>query len=167
MKKQFFEVAQRFGKSFMLPIAVLPAIGLLLGIGGAFSNPATIEAYPFLDQAWLQAIFTIMSAAGAIVFTNLPLIFAVGIAIGFARPDKGTVGPADVICDLVMNATINAMMQITGQLADDNLAEVGQGMVRGVQLLDAGVVGGFILGLLAFWRHKRYNIIDLPRFLGF
>ncbi|HLR08710.1 MAG TPA: PTS transporter subunit EIIC [Bacillota bacterium] len=167
MKKQFFEVAQRFGKSFMLPIAVLPAIGLLLGIGGAFSNPATIEAYPFLDQAWLQAIFTIMSAAGDIVFTNLPIIFAVGIAIGLARSDKGTAGLAAVIGYLVMNATINAMLQITGQLAEDNLAEVGQGMVLGVQSLETGVFGGVVLGLLTFWLHKRYNKIELPRFLGF
>ncbi len=73
MKKKnnsFFEKAQRFGKSFMLPIAVLPAAGLLLGIGGAFSNAATIEAYPFLNVGWLQAIFTIMSSAGNIVFAN-------------------------------------------------------------------------------------------------
>src|SRR5699024_5756605 len=148
MKKQFFEVAQRFGKSFMLPIAVLPAIGVLLGIGGAFSNPATVEAYPFIDHACLQAILNIISAAGAIVFTNLPIIFAVGIAIGLARSDKGTAGLAAVIGYLVMNATINAMLQITGQLAEDNLAEVGQGMVLGVQSLETGVFGGVVLGLL-------------------
>src|SRR5699024_11577986 len=97
MKSSFFERAQRFGKSFMLPIAVLPAAGLLLGIGGAFSNEATIEAYPFLDQAWLQSLFTIMSSAGDIVFANLAIIFAVGVAIGLARSDKGTAGLAAVL----------------------------------------------------------------------
>ena len=80
----WFEKAQRFGKSFMLPIAVLPAAGLLLGIGGALSNPNTLAAYPFLDVGWLQAIFTIMSSAGSIVFANLSVLFAVGVAVGSA-----------------------------------------------------------------------------------
>ncbi|MEG0749317.1 MAG: PTS transporter subunit EIIC, partial [Carnobacterium sp.] len=87
--KTFFEKAQQFGKSFMLPIAILPAAGLLLGIGGALSNPNTVSAYPVLDVSWLQAIFTVMSSAGNIVFANLPVIFAVGVAIGLARNDKG------------------------------------------------------------------------------
>lgn len=148
MKKVLFEQAQRFGKSFMLPIAVLPAAGLLLGIGGAFSNPATVEAYPFLDQTWLQAIFTIMSSAGNIVFANLAIIFAVGVAIGLARSDKGTAGLAAVLGYLVMNATINAMLIITGKLAETDLAEVGQGMILGIQSLETGVFGGVALGLL-------------------
>ncbi|UOQ83471.1 PTS transporter subunit EIIC [Gracilibacillus salinarum] len=163
----FFEKAQRFGKSFMLPIAVLPAAGLLLGIGGAFSNAATIEAYPFLDVAFLQAIFTIMSTAGNIIFANLPVIFAVGIAIGLARSDKGTAGLAAMLGFLVMHATINAMLVITGKLANENIAEVGQGMVLGIQSLETGVFGGVVLGLLAYYLHNRYNKIELPRFLGF
>ncbi|GAB2556138.1 PTS transporter subunit EIIC [Gracilibacillus alcaliphilus] len=163
----FFEQAQRFGKSFMLPIAVLPAAGLLLGIGSAFSNEATIEAYPFLDIAFLQAIFTIMSSAGNIVFANLPVIFAVGIAIGLARSDKGTAGLAALLGFLVMHATINAMLIITGQLAADNMADVGQGMVLGIQSLETGVFGGVVLGLLAYFLHNRYNKIELPKFLGF
>jgi PTS system maltose and glucose-specific IIC component len=78
----------------MLPIAVLPAAGLLLGIGGALSNPNTLAAYPFLDVGWLQAIFTIMSSAGSIVFANLSVLFAVGVAVGLAKSDKGTAGLA-------------------------------------------------------------------------
>ncbi|MDV2686910.1 PTS transporter subunit EIIC, partial [Alkalihalophilus lindianensis] len=93
----FFEKAQQFGKSFMLPIAVLPAAGLLLGIGGALSNPNTIKAYPFLDISWLQNIFTIMSSAGNVVFANLALLFAVGISVGLAKSDKGTAGLAGVL----------------------------------------------------------------------
>lgn len=167
MRKTLFEQAQRFGKSFMLPIAVLPAAGLLLGIGGAFSNPATISAYPFLDVTWLQAIFTIMSSAGNIVFANLAIIFAVGVAIGLARSDKGTAGLAAVLGYLVMNATINAMLKITGELAEDNLAEAGQGMLLGIQSLETGVFGGVVLGLVTYLLHNRYNKIELPRFLGF
>ncbi|GGB60775.1 PTS glucose transporter subunit IIB [Virgibacillus dakarensis] len=167
MKNAFFEKAQRFGKSFMLPIAVLPAAGLLLGIGGAFSNPATIQSYTFLDQPWLQAIFTIMSSAGNIVFANLAVIFAVGVAIGLARSDKGTAGLAAMLGYLVMNATINAMLNITGKLAEDNLAEVGQGMILGIQSLETGVFGGVILGLMTYWLHQKYNKVELPKFLGF
>ncbi|WP_067842032.1 PTS transporter subunit EIIC [Amphibacillus sediminis] len=169
MKKNnaFFEKAQRFGKSFMLPIAVLPAAGLLLGIGGAFSNSATIEAYPFLDISWLQGVFTVMSSAGNIIFSNLPVIFAIGIAIGLARSDKGTAGLAAMFGFLVMHATINAMLAITGQMAETDIAGAGQGMVLGIQSLETGVFGGILTGILTYWLHQRYNKIELPRFLGF
>ena len=83
-----------------------------------------------------------MSSAGNIVFANLALIFAVGVAIGLARNDKGTAGLAAVLGYLVMNATINAMLTITGELAESNLAEVGQGTILGIQTLETGVFGG-------------------------
>ncbi len=81
--KTFFEKAQRFGKSFMLPIAVLPAAGLLLGIGGALSNPNTVSTYPLLQIEWLQHIFKVMSSAGSIAFDNLALIFALVLRSGW------------------------------------------------------------------------------------
>ncbi|MGO2507380.1 MAG: PTS transporter subunit EIIC [Vibrio hibernica] len=163
----FFETAQRFGKSFMLPIAVLPAAGLLLGIGGALSNPNTLIAYPFLDIPFLQAILTVMTASGAIVFSNLPVLFAVGVAVGLAKGDKGTVGIAALLAYLVMNATIGAMLSIQGSLATSNLSSVGQGMLLGIQTLDTGVFGGVIVGIMANFLHGRYNKIELPKFLGF
>ncbi|MEH7179183.1 maltose/glucose-specific PTS transporter subunit IIC [Neobacillus vireti] len=165
--KKAFEKAQQFGKSFMLPIAVLPAAGLLLGIGGALSNPNTVSAYPFLDITWLQAIFTIMSAAGSIVFANLPIIFAVGVAIGLARSDKGTAGLAAMIGYFVMNSTIGALLSLTGKLAEDNLAGAGQGMSVGIQTLETGVFGGIIIGIVAAALHNKYNKIQLPQVLGF
>ena len=119
--KSLFEKAQQFGKSFMLPIAILPAAGLLLGIGGALSNPNTVKAYPILDITLLQNIFTLMSAAGSIVFQNLPVIFAIGVAIGLSRSDKGTVGLAALLGFLIMNATMNGLLTITGTLAKINL----------------------------------------------
>ena len=109
-----FAAAQRFDKSFMLPIAVLPAAGLLLGIGGALSNPNSIKAYPVLDITWWQHVFTIMAAAGNIVFANLAILFAVGIAVGLARSDKGKAGLAAVLAFLVMNSTINALLKASG-----------------------------------------------------
>lgn len=163
----FFEKAQQFGKSFMLPIAVLPAAGLLLGIGGALSNPNTVSAYPFLDIGWLQAIFTIMSSAGSIVFSNLPIIFAAGVAIGLARSDKGTAGLAAMIGYFVMNSSINALLSITGDLAENNLAGAGQGMAVGIQTLETGVFGGIVIGIVAALLHNKYNKIQLPQVLGF
>ena len=163
----FFEKAQRFGKSFMLPIAVLPAAGLLLGVGGALSNPNTLSTYPFLNVPWLQNVFTIMSSAGSIVFANLALLFAIGVAVGLARSDKGTAGLAAGLAYLVMNATVNAMLVITGNLATEDIASVGQGMILGIQTLETGVFGGVIIGLVTSIFHNRYNKIELPQFLGF
>ncbi|WP_432354224.1 glucose-specific PTS transporter subunit IIBC [Sporosarcina sp. A2] len=165
--KNFFGKAQQFGKSFMLPIAILPAAGLLLGIGGALSNPNTISSYPILDQSFLQALFTIMSSAGSIVFANLPVIFAVGIAIGLARSDKGTAALAALVGYLVMNATINAILIITDSLAVDNLSAVGQGTALGIQTLEMGVFGGIVVGIMAGMLHNRFNKIELPQYLGF
>ncbi|KAI3489676.1 hypothetical protein L1887_46731 [Cichorium endivia] len=151
----------------MLPIAVLPAAGLLLGIGGALSNPNTLAAYPFLDVGWLQAIFTIMSSAGSIVFANLSVLFAVGVAVGLAKSDKGTAGLAALLAFLVMNATINALLILTGKLAHDNPGAVGQGMTLGIQTLETGVFGGVVIGLVTCALHHRFNKIALPQFLGF
>ena len=162
-----FAKAQRFGKSFMLPIAVLPAAGILLGIGGALSNPNSVKAYPFLDIGWLQNVFTIMAAAGNVVFANLAILFAIGIAVGLARSDKGTAGLSAALALLVMNSTINAMLNITGTLAKDNLAGVGQGMALGIQTLETGVFGGVAVGIMTYLLHARFNKIELPQFLGF
>ncbi|WP_217504794.1 maltose/glucose-specific PTS transporter subunit IIC [Paenibacillus taichungensis] len=151
----------------MLPIAVLPAAGLLLGIGGALSNANTINSYPFLQITWLQQVFTVMSSAGSIVFDNLALIFAIGVAVGLARADKGTAGLAAGLAYLVMNASINAMLVNSGKLAADHLASAGQGMVLGIQTLQTGVLGGIVVGLVTAWLHNRYNKIELPQFLGF
>ncbi|MEC0184821.1 PTS transporter subunit EIIC [Paenibacillus peoriae] len=167
MFKNFFSKFQVFGKAIMLPIAVLPAAGLLLGIGGAFSNPNTINNFPFLDQAWLQAIFTIMSFAGQIIFSNLPVIFAVGIAVGLAKSDKGVAGLSALIAYLVMNASINALLIITSKLAKDNLPGAGQGMILGIQTLQTGVFGGVIVGWLTYLLHRKFGKTKLPQWLGF
>lgn len=162
-----FAELQNFGKALMLPIAILPAAGLFLGIGGALSNPNTLKAYPFLNIYWLQDIFQIMADAGNIVFANLPILFAVGLAVGLARKDKGTVGLAAVVSMLIMNATINTSLKITGKLAEDNLASAGQGMCLGIQTLETGVFGGMLVGIMTYWLHKRFYMTELPAALGF
>ncbi len=167
LKNGFFEQAQKFGKSLMLPIAVLPAAGLLLGIGGALSNPNTLQAYPFLDIWLLQCIFTLMASAGSVIFGNLPVLFAVGLAVGLARSDKGTAGLAALLGYFVMNATINALLVLNGQLLTENLGNAGQGMILGMQVLDTGVFGGVIVGLMTYSLHNRFSKIELPQILGF
>ncbi|MBL0847874.1 MULTISPECIES: glucose-specific PTS transporter subunit IIBC [Mammaliicoccus] len=165
---KIFDKAQQFGKSFMLPIAILPAAGLLLGIGGALSNPNTIKAYPILDIDFLQYIFILMSSAGNIVFANLPVLFAIGVAIGLAKSDKGTAGLAAMLGFLIMNATMNALLTITDDVAaQEELAKAGQGMVLGIQTVETGVFGGIIVGIMTAMLHNKYNKISLPPFLGF
>ena len=162
-----FAKAQGFSKSFMLPISVLPAAGILLGIGGALSNPNSVKAYPFLNIEWLQNVFTVMAAAGDVIFSNLPILFAVGVAVGLTKTDKGTAGLSAVLAFLVVNSTMNAMLKITGTLAKDNLAGVGQGMSLGIQTLETGVFGGVTVGIMTYLLHVRFNKIELPQFLGF
>src|SRR5699024_45086 len=164
---KLFERSQQFGKSFMLPIAILTAAGLLLGIGGALSNPNTIKAYPMLNIALLQNIFVLMSSAGNIVFQNLPVIFAIGVAIGLAKSDKGTAGLAAMLGFLIMNASMNGLLTITETLAKGNLAEEGQSMVLGIQTVETGVFGGIITGVMTALLHNKYHKIALPSYLGF
>lgn len=147
-----FKQLQRIGKSFMLPIAILPAAGLLLGIGGALSNPNTIAAYPFLDIAGLQAVFKVMSAAGDTVFGNLSLLLTIGLCAGLANRDKATAVLAGVVGFLIMNATIGALLGIFNP----------EGAA-----IDTGVIGGIAIGSVAVFLHNRYHNIELPQFLGF
>lgn len=148
MFKKFSQV----GRAMMLPIAILPAAGLLLGIGGALSNPSTVGAYPFLDQAWLQTILSIMSFAGNAVFANLPLIFTIGVAVGLAKGDKGTAGLAGGVAYVVFTATISGFLQLFS----------AEGAT-----IDTGVVGSIVVGSTVAFLHNRYRKIELPQFLGF
>ena len=164
---KLFAGAQNLGKSFMLPIAILPAAGLLLGFGGVFTNPVTIETYPVLDSHIVQMIFTVMKLCGSVVFDNLALLFAVGIAVGMARSDKGTAGLAAVLSFLVMNKAINALLLLSGKLASENMNAVGQTSVLGITTLQTGVMGGVMSGLLAWWVQKRFGKTELPNMLAF
>lgn len=148
-----FKQLQKLGKAFMLPIAILPAAGLLLGIGGALSNPNTLNAYPFLNINFLQGIFQIMSAAGNIIFSNIALIMCVGLTVGLSKKDKGTAGLAAIVAFLVMNASIVSMISVFKP--------------EGIESIDTGVIGSIVIGLMVVFLHNRYNNIQLPQFLGF
>lgn len=147
-----FKKFSQLGRAFMLPIAILPVAGLLLGIGGALSNASAVQAYPFLNQEWLQVILKVMSAAGNAVFANLALIFAIGVAVGLAKGDKGTAGLAGGVAYLVYTATISGLLQL--------FAKEGA-------TIDTGVVGSIVVGGMVAYLHNRYRKIELPQFLGF
>ena len=133
----------------MLPIALLPVAGLLLGIGGSFSNTTMLETYGLTrimgPGTFWNALFTVMSQAGDIVFANLPILFAMGIAIGMAKKEKEVAALAAVISFLVMHAAIGAMIAVNG--GTDALKEGAGAMVAGIQSLQMGVFGGILVGL--------------------
>ena len=147
-----FKKFSKLGQAFMLPISILPAAGLLLGIGGALSNANTISQFPALGNPVLQGIFTIMSTAGGAVFANIALIFAIGVAVGLADADKGTAGLSGGVAYMVYTATISGFLQL---FADKDAK------------IDTGVLGALVIGLVVASLHNRYRKIQLPPFLGF
>lgn len=176
MKDKIFGVLQRVGRSFMLPIAILPVAGLLLGIGSSFTNATMIETYGLQailgEGTVLHGLLTIMSKAGSVIFDNLPLIFAVGVAIGMAKKEKEVAALAAMISFFVMHVSINAMLVLRGDiLADGSIAEhVLSGTVAemcGIQTLQMGVFGGIIVGLGVAALHNRFYKIQLPNALSF
>ena len=176
MKDRIFSVLQRVGRSFMLPIAILPVAGLLLGIGSSFTNATTIETYGLTavlgEGTILHALLVIMNKVGSAVFDNLPLIFAVGVAIGMAKKEKEVSALSAVISYFVMNTAINAMLTINGQILDNGeIAEsVLEGTITsvcGIQSLQMRVFGGIIVGLGVAALHNRFYRIQLPNALSF
>lgn len=154
MSKRFSKIGQSFsqlGQAFMLPIAILPVAGLLLGLGGALTNDAAVHAYPWLNQMWLQTILKVMNFAGNAVFTNLALIFSIGLAVGLAKGDKGTAGLAGGVAYLVYTATIAGLLQIFDPKNN----------------IDTGVLGAIVIGSVVAYLHNHYRKTQLPQFLGF
>lgn len=169
MKDKIFGVLQRVGRSFMLPIAILPVAGLLLGVGGSFSNATMLETYGLLDIAGpgtvLNAIFQVMSQAGDIVFGNLPIIFAMGVAIGMAKKEKEVAALAAAIAFFIMHASIGAMITIHG--GTEGMLSGATASVCGITSLQMGVFGGIIVGLGVAALHNRFYKIQLPQVLSF
>lgn len=176
MKDKIFGVLQRVGRSFMLPIAVLPVAGLLLGLGSSFTNATTIEAYgleSILGQGTvLYALLTIMSKTGSAIFDNLPIIFAGGVALGMAKKEKEVAVLSAIIAFFVMHTAINAMLVINGAILPDGSisGDVLSGTIAsmcGINTLQMGVFGGIIVGLGVASLHNRFYKIEMPNALSF
>ena len=176
MKDEIFSVLQRVGRSFMLPVAILPIAGILLGLGASFTNPTTIETYGLgavLGAGTpLNALLSIMASVGSTIFGNLPIIFAVGVAIGMAKAEKEVAALSAMIAFFVMHTACNAMLKLGGQiLADGSIApSVLEGTIAsscGILSFQMGVFGGIIVGLGVAWLHNKYHKIVLPNALSF
>ncbi|OPA76658.1 PTS sugar transporter subunit IIA [Paenibacillus selenitireducens] len=163
MFKNIFGVLQKVGKALMLPVAILPAAGILLALGNVLHNPTLLEWIPALDNETVRGISAVMEQAGGIIFDNLSLLFAVGVAIGLAGGD-GVAGLAAIIGYLVMNVTMKLIVGITPEMVASNLSYAN---VLGISTLQTGVFGGIIVGILAAMLYKRFFTIELPSYLGF
>ncbi|MDO5590636.1 MAG: glucose PTS transporter subunit IIA [Lachnospiraceae bacterium] len=169
MKDKIFGVLQRVGRSFMLPIAILPVAGLLLGLGGSFTNETMLKTYGLMNVMGpgtvMNMILQVMSAAGNIIFTNLPVIFAMGVAIGMAKKEKEVAALASVISFFIMHASIGALITVNG--GADAMLEGAVADVCGITSLQMGVFGGIIVGLGVAALHNRFYKIELPQVLSF
>lgn len=169
MKDKIFGVLQRVGRSFMLPIAILPVAGLLLGIGGSFTNETTLKTYGLENimgsGTVFHAIFQVMNDAGNIVFANLPILFAIGVAIGMAKKEKEVAALSSVIAFFIMHASISALITING--GTEAMLQGAVADVCGITSLQMGVFGGIIVGLGTAALHNRFYKIELPQVLSF
>jgi PTS system, glucose subfamily, IIA component len=169
MKDKIFSVLQRVGRSFMLPVAVLPVAGLLLGLGSSFTNETTLATYNLLGimgpGTVIYNILTIMSQCGSVIFGNLPLIFAVGVAIGMAKKEKEVAALASAIAFLVMHSAISGMITIYG--GPEAFLSGATGSVMGMTSLQMGAFGGIIVGLGVAALHNRFYKIELPAAFAF
>lgn len=169
MKDKIFGILQRIGRSFMLPIAILPVAGLLLGVGGSLTNETMLNTYHLMGifgpGTVFYIIFTVMGEAGNVVFANLPVLFAMGVAIGMAKKEKDVAALSAVIAFFIMHASISAMITING--GADMLLSGAAASVMGITSLQMGVFGGIIVGLGVAALHNRFYKIELPQVLSF
>ena len=169
MKDKIFGVLQRVGRSFMLPIAILPVAGLLLGIGSSFTNPTTLETYHLTkiisEGGILYTILDIMSKTGSAVFDNLALLFAMGVAIGMAKKEKEVAALSGAVAYLIMNTAISALISAKGGV--EAMAANSTTSVLGITTLQMGVFGGIIVGLGVAALHNKFYKIELPQVLSF
>lgn len=169
MRDKIFGVLQRVGRSFMFSIALLPIAGLLLGIGSSFTNQTTIETYHLSSLIYeggiLYTILDIMSKAGSVVFDNLALLFAMGVAIGMAKSEKAVATLSGAVSYLIMNVTISALITANG--GEEAMAENSTASILGITTLQMGVFGGIIVGLSMAGLHNKFYKIQFPKVLSF
>ena len=167
----FFSVLQRVGRAFMLPIALLPIAGLLLGLGASFTNITTLETYKLMGfmgpGTVLYSVFSLLASVGSVIFDNLPIIFALGVALGMAEHEKATATLSAAIAFFVMHKTINTLLSISGKLEPGVMQEGTVANVVGIESLQMGVFGGIIVGLGVAWLTNRFYKIRLPNVISF
>lgn len=169
MKKHLFSLLQRIGQSFMLPIALLPIAGIFLGIGSSLTNTNMLAAYHLKGLMGPGTapyiLFSLLNSAGSIIFDNLPILFAVGVAIGMARSEKATAALSSIVAFFVMHSTIGSLITYTGR--SHSFLTGATTEIVGITSLQMGVFGGIIVGLGVAALHNRFYKIELPRVFSF
>ena len=169
MKKHLFSLLQRIGQSFMLPIALLPIAGIFLGIGSSLTNTNMLAAYHLKGLMGPGTapyiLFSLLNSAGSIIFDNLPILFAVGVAIGMARSEKATAALSSIVAFFVMHSTIGSLITYTGR--SHSFLTGATSEIVGITSLQMGVFGGIIVGLGVAALHNRFYKIELPRVFSF
>lgn len=169
MKKHLFSLLQRIGQSFMLPIALLPIAGIFLGIGSSLTNTNMLAAYHLKGLMGPGTapyiLFSLLNSAGSIIFDNLPILFAVGVAIGMARSEKATAALSSIIAFFVMHSTIGSLITYTGR--SHSFLTGATTEIVGITSLQMGVFGGIIVGLGVAALHNRFYKIELPKVFSF
>ncbi|MGM0216654.1 PTS transporter subunit EIIC [Enterococcus sp. AZ109] len=173
-KDQFIRAFETFGRSFLLPVSVLPAAGILKGIGSAFTNASTVEMHPWMANETLQFVMGFLDMLGSVAFSNLPIIFAVGVAVGLAKQEKGSAALSGLLGFLVLHKTLNFLLAASGQLVDasaENASELMaanmQTTILGIQTMDLNVFGGIITGIIVYLVHKKAIRVQVPQVFGF
>ena len=169
MKKHLSSLLQRIGQSFMLPIALLPIAGIFLGIGSSLTNTNMLAAYHLKGLMGPGTapyiLFSLLNSAGSIIFDNLPILFAVGVAIGMARTEKATAALSGIVAFFVMHSTIGGLITYTGR--SHSFLTGATTEIVGITSLQMGVFGGIIVGLGVAALHNRFYKIELPRVFSF
>ncbi|MCR1898262.1 PTS transporter subunit EIIC [Irregularibacter muris] len=167
-RKRASEEIQRFGRTLLLPIAVMAPVGMVLGLTGALTQSYMIERLPFLGNATLQLILNSLKGIADIIFSNIPVLFAMGVAYGLSKKDKGIAVFSAIISYLVLNASINVWLSATGNLADPEvMGQVGQGIVLGIQTIRLEALGGIISGIIGALVTDRFYNLQFPLALAF
>lgn len=156
---------QKFGKVLMAPVLLLPIAGILVGIGSAFSNPNLVKTMPLLGSPFLAALFKLTKDLGNVINNNIPIIFAMSIAYGFAKKEKATAAISGFIAYMGMNTILGSFLIMNGTIHPDKLL-TGQKMILGITTLDTGVFGGILIGLIVSVLHNKYYKIELPAVLS-
>ena len=160
-KDELLAKFQRLGKVLMTPVLILPIAGILVGLGSALSNANLISLCPFLGTEPMVIFSTLIKAAGNVINGNIPVIFSICLAYGFAKSEKATAALCGFLGYMCMNSVMGTFLTATGVIDPANLT-TGQSTILGITTLDTGVIGGLLVGAIVAWLHNRYYKIELP-----
>ncbi|MDF2615343.1 MAG: trehalose transporter subunit, partial [Clostridia bacterium] len=163
MSKNFSQKIQQFGRTLLLPIAVMAPVGMILGITGALVQSYMVARFPFLGNVVLKTILVNLRTIAGAVFDNIPLLFAMGVAYGMSKKDKGIAVFAATIGYIILVISMNSWLTVTGKLAPaDVMSQFGQIKILGIQTMNVNALGGIITGLVAAWATDRFYKLELP-----